>query len=58
MEPRLLANKPLQLPGGRFVLEGRVGDGETIPRSTSSSSSRLAAIGSAEDDEVLTVSAA
>jgi hypothetical protein len=57
VEPILLANKALQLPVW-FPLEGRVGEGEIIPRSRSSSSSRLAAIGRAEDDEVLTVSAA
>jgi hypothetical protein len=56
VDPRLLANRPLQLPVW-FVLRGRVGVGETIPCSKSSSS-MLLSIGSAEVEELLTVSAA
>ena len=60
VEPRLPANMLRQLPVW-LVLRGRVGLGEAMPcsRSSSSSSSTMVrGIGSAEDEELLTDSAA
>jgi hypothetical protein len=58
VEPRLLAIMLRQLPV-RLALRGRVGVGDAIPCSRSpSSSSVLRGMGSADDEELLTDSAA
>lgn len=57
MEPKLVDNMLRQL-AVRSVLRGRVGVGETMPCSRSSLSDKVAAIGKADDEEVLAVSAA
>ena len=56
MDPSLLASTSLQLPV-RFVLRGRVGEEDSTPCSTSSSST-APMVGRADVEELLTVSAA